>query len=45
MLAMFRFFQTGLYVADTTLQAGIFGPPLSVEESLKRLFLEMKIPV
>lgn len=41
MLSMIRFFQTGKYIADTSLQSEIFGPPLSVEESLKKAFSEV----
>jgi uncharacterized protein YbjT (DUF2867 family) len=41
MMAMFRFFQTGKYVADTRRQAELFGPVPKVEESVRSLLAEI----
>ncbi len=37
MMAMFRFFQTGKYVADTRRQAELFGPVPKVEDAARRM--------
>jgi len=37
MLAMFRFFQTGKYVADTRRQAELFGPVPKVEDAAREM--------
>lgn len=37
MMAMFRFFQTGKYVADTRRQAELFGPVPKVEEAARQM--------
>ena len=37
MVAMFRFFQTGKYVADTRRQAELFGPVPKVEEAAREM--------
>ena len=37
MLAMFRFFQTGKYVADTRRQAELFGPVPKVEDAARQM--------
>ncbi len=42
--AMFDFFQTGKYVADTALQREVFGSVPSSEESLRRLFARPGVP-
>jgi uncharacterized protein YbjT (DUF2867 family) len=41
MMAMFRFFQTGKYVADTRRQAELFGPVPKIEESVRSLLEEV----
>jgi len=38
--AMFRYFETGKYVADTTVQAELFGPVPTVEDAACRLLVE-----
>lgn len=40
--AMFEYFLTGQYVADTTLQAELFGPVPTVEDSLRRVIEEAR---
>jgi uncharacterized protein YbjT (DUF2867 family) len=41
MMAMFRFFQTGKYVADTRRQAELFGPVPKIEDSVRSLLVEI----
>jgi uncharacterized protein YbjT (DUF2867 family) len=43
--AMIRFFETGLYVADTTVQAELFGPVPTMEQSVRKMLVELGIPV
>jgi uncharacterized protein YbjT (DUF2867 family) len=40
MMSMFRFFQTGKYVADTRRQAELFGPVPKVEDQVRSLLVE-----
>lgn len=40
LFAMFRFFATGKYVADTAIQGELFGPVPKVEEAARRLVAE-----
>ena len=37
MMAMFRFFQTGKYVADTRRQAELFGPIPKIEDAARQM--------
>jgi len=39
MMAMFRFFQTGKYVADTRHQAELFGPVPRVEDAAREMLI------
>ena len=39
MMAMFRFFQTGKYVADTRRQAELFGPVPKIEEAAREMLV------
>jgi uncharacterized protein YbjT (DUF2867 family) len=41
LLAMFRFFQTGKYVADTRRQAELFGPVPKIEDSVRSMLGEV----
>ena len=41
MMAMFRFFQTGKYVADTRRQAELFGPVPKVEDAARRMLQDL----
>ncbi len=41
MLAMFRFFQTGKYVADTRRQAELFGPVPKIEDAARLMLAEL----
>jgi uncharacterized protein YbjT (DUF2867 family) len=41
MASMIRFFQSGKYVADTRLQAELFGPVPKVEEAARQMLLEL----
>lgn len=41
MMAMTRFFQTGKYVADTRLQAELFGPVPKVEEAARQTLTDL----
>lgn len=41
MMAMFRFFQTGKYVADTRLQAELFGPVPKVEDAARQMLVSL----
>jgi uncharacterized protein YbjT (DUF2867 family) len=41
MMAMFRFFQTGKYVADTRRQAELFGPVPKIEDSVRSMLVEI----
>lgn len=41
MMAMFQFFQTGKYVADTRRQAELFGPVPKVEDAVRRQLLDL----
>ncbi|HTT72752.1 MAG TPA: SDR family oxidoreductase [Thermoplasmata archaeon] len=41
MNAMVRFFQTGKYVADTRVQAELFGPVPKVEDAARRLLVDL----
>ena len=41
MMAMFRFFQTGMYVADTRRQAEWFGPVPTVEDGARRMLSDL----
>jgi uncharacterized protein YbjT (DUF2867 family) len=45
MIAMVRYFETGLYVADTTAQAELFGPVPTMEETVRKMLVELRIPV
>ncbi len=38
--AMVRFFQTGKYVADTTLQAKLFGPVPKIDDVVRQMLIE-----
>ena len=40
LMAMGRYFETGKYVADTSVQAELFGPVPAVEDAARRLLLE-----
>jgi len=40
MMAMVRFFQTGKYVADTKVQADLFGPVPKIEDTARRMLVE-----
>ncbi|MFJ7949603.1 SDR family oxidoreductase [Streptomyces sp. NPDC096354] len=44
MAAMFRWFDTGRYVADTTRQAQLFGPVPTAEDAIARLTSELSAP-
>lgn len=44
MAAMFRWFDTGRYVADTTRQTQLFGPAPTVEDAIARLATELRAP-
>jgi hypothetical protein len=41
--AMMEYISSGMYVADTTLQAELFGPVPSVEETFRRYIKEFAI--
>jgi uncharacterized protein YbjT (DUF2867 family) len=41
MAAMIGWFQTGNYVADTTRQAEVFGPPPTAEDAVRRLIMSL----
>ncbi len=41
MMAMFRFFQTGKYVADTRRQAELFGPVPKVEDAARQMLTDL----
>ena len=43
--AMIRFFETGLYVADTSVQAELFGPVPTMEETVRKMLIELGIPL
>ena len=40
LMAMGRYFETGKYAADTTVQAELFGPVPAVEDAARRVLLE-----
>jgi uncharacterized protein YbjT (DUF2867 family) len=40
MMAMFRYFQTGKYVADTRVQTQLFGPVPRIEDSARKMLTE-----
>ncbi|MFJ1732965.1 SDR family oxidoreductase [Streptomyces sp. NPDC088254] len=44
MAAMFRWFDTGRYVADTTRQTQMFGPAPTAEDTIGRLAAELRAP-
>ncbi|WP_237102507.1 hypothetical protein [Nonomuraea sp. MG754425] len=44
MAAMFAWFDSGRYVADTRRQAQLFGPPPSAEDAITRLAAELRNP-
>ncbi len=41
MQAMGRYFETGKYVADTTLQAELFGPVPTIEDTVRRMLADL----
>ena len=41
MMAMFRYFQTGKYVADTRKQAELFGPVPRIEDEARKMLLDL----
>ena len=40
MMAMVRYFGTGKYVADTTVQAELFGPVPEIEDTARRMLID-----
>ncbi|MFI2206726.1 hypothetical protein ACH47Z_39595 [Streptomyces sp. NPDC020192] len=44
MAAMFRWFDTGRYVADTIRQIQLFGPAPTAEDTIARLASELRAP-
>ncbi len=44
MVSMIRYFETGAYVADTTVQAELFGPVPTVEETVRKMLTELGLP-
>src|SRR5712691_4882793 len=43
MMAMGRYFETGKYVADTRVQAELFGPVPTIEDTARRMLAEMNL--
>lgn len=43
MLAMFRYFQSGKYVADTRKQAELFGPVPTIEDEARKMLAEFRL--